>query len=164
MDLKELNKNIMGCSIKIIIIGILVLSLGGFMMGYAFTEKQDVNIALAIFGGFFVALALFILFITMRVAVKNPLVKAIKSGDKDFLVWIYNKQISTTAGHGGATLGTSQNVVMYYKDGTPLELNLNRKTNPNDFITYLSKEFPNAHVGFDDATRAKVSELLRKKV
>lgn len=164
MDVNEVAKIMKGSATKVIILSLVIIGLGGAILVGAFLEEDGFNIGLGVFGGLITALGLIAIIRTIVAATKNPLVNAIKSGDREFLVWVYNKQINTTAGHDGPTLGTSQNVVLYYKDGKNLELTLGKKSDPVAFVQFLKQEFPNAHVGYSDDTRDAVSKILGKQL
>lgn len=169
MNYKELKSTLSSSNIKVSIIGIIVLFLGGLSISYGLTNPKSSMIGLSIFGGLFIGLGLLVLYGALPVLIQiksdtYPLLKAIKEGQKDYIIWVYNKQINTTAGHGGGTLGSSQNIIFYNKEGKSTEITLGGKTSPDSVIQYLATEFPNIQIGYADDTREAVSKILGKTV
>jgi hypothetical protein len=122
-----------------------------------------------IFGGIFIFFGLIVLVKTLPSLIKiwtdtDPLLKAIKENRKDYVVWVYNKQINTTAGVNGPTLGSTHNIIFYNIDGESTEIVIGRKLSPESVIDYLAKEFPQSYIGYSDETRETVSNLLGKKI
>lgn len=88
----------------------------------------------------------------------HPLLKAIKEGQKDYLVWVFIKQINTTVGHDGPVVGGSKNVSIFPKDsgGKGYDLVLNNSDDAANLVRYLTEEFEVPYLGFSDQTREAV--------
>lgn len=149
---------------KFILVALLIALVGApfIVMGV----KDGIHWGFLITGGVLTLLTLFLLMISIRDlsrinADELPILKAIRQGQKDYLVWMYVKEINTKV--EGVQAGTSNNLVLINRQGKMEELVLNRKTSPYDIMDYLGTEFPDAHVGYSDDTRAEVSQLLGKK-
>lgn len=89
-----------------------------------------------------------------------PLLSAIKKKESDFIVWIYQKEITSQV--GGANVGKSHNVVLWLNTNKHQEIVLGKKHSPAEIIQYLSMLFPKAYVGFIEENK-KAAELKLKK-
>jgi hypothetical protein len=163
MDYKKFKGILIKSNIKIMIIAVIILFLGGAIISRIFLSDQGSVIGLAIFGGIFSLLGLIVLIKILPATIqvitnKHPLLSAINLHQKNYIVWITRKQINTTAGHGGPTLGTSQNFIIYDNEGKGLELTLGRKTDPNSIVEYLTSEFNIPYIGYSDETRDAVNQ------
>lgn len=98
------------------------------------------------------------------IAIKSdeyPLLKAIKEHQSDFVIWMYQKQITSTV--EGINAGTSNNLIVCTKNDKMHEIVLGKKTSPADLINYLHTEFPEALIGFTDENKTAVNKILGKK-
>ena len=153
MDFKKIKKILIGSGIKVFLITLILFGFGLGMIITAFSDgfKGSV-VALVIIGGLFGSLGLLVSFkvvpaIVSGITESHPLLKAIKNNQSDYVAWIFRKQINTTLRHGGSTVGKSNNICVYYKNGGNTELVLNRSTSPDDVLLYLSGCFPEAKSG-----------------
>lgn len=163
MDYKKFKGILIKSNIKVMIIAVIILFLGGAIISRIFLSDTGSVIGLAIFGGLFSLLGLLVLFKTLpsiiqTITNKHPLLSAINRHEKNYIFWLTRKQINTTAGHGGATLGTSQNIIIYDNEGKGLEIALGRKTDPDSVIEYLTSEFNIPYIGYSDKTRETVNQ------
>lgn len=89
-----------------------------------------------------------------------PLLAAIRRNQNDFLVWIYQKEITSKV--EGVKVGKSNNIVVYTNQNKLIEIVLTKKSSPSEVIDYLSHHFPTALVGFSDENQQKFKLLLKK--
>lgn len=170
MDYRKLRSILLKSYIGIFMIVFIILGAGVsiFVLLASTNHGMLSNILKIIFGGAFTGLGGFVLYKKlpdfMAIFSGNlPVLKALKEGDKDYVVWIYRQQIDTTMGNGGATVGSTNNVMFYDRNGHSESLVL-RKTPAEDVIAFLKEEFPEARVGYDKKTRKEVSAILNKKL
>ena len=169
MNYEKLKSILFKSNIKVLIIAIILLGIGVTIALYPlFNEKSNI-IVITIFGGIFLLLGLLLTYKTASwlsqvKSDKFPLLKAIKENQKDYVVWIYRKQINTTAGNDGPTLGSSQNLLVYPKEGKMIEIVLSKKDSTDDIMEYLANEFNIPYIGFTDDNKEAVEKLLGKKI
>lgn len=89
----------------------------------------------------------------------HPLLSAILKGNKEFVIWIYQKEIISKV--EGANVGKSNNVVIWTKTNKQIEIVLSNKTSPLELIKYLSSMFPNASVGYSKETENEIKQKLK---
>lgn len=82
---------------------------------------------------------------------KHPLVNAIQSGDKGYLVWIYEHVTSVQGG------GTDHRIYIYNRDGKMTNLALKQKR-IQPTIAFLAEQFPNAVLGYSDDIAARMKQ------
>lgn len=150
-------------SVKILIIGIFVLLIGLPILGANFYDESKTSYW--VIGLLFVALGLLmtvkpILDISSIKSDNHPILKSIQTGTKDFIVWVYIKEITSKV--EGVKVGKSNNVVIVTKLNKMIELVLNNKTSPEELIEYVKSQFPNALVGYTDENSEKVKSLFKK--
>lgn len=150
---------------KIAIVGVILALCGApFIIAVIVSESRAMYWG---FGLFFVLLGVLITIISVRdlskmKSGKLPLLNAMNGNERDYLVWIYLKQINSKV--EGVKVGTAHNVVLYTKHNKMQELVLGKKTSPEEVINFLHSQFPEAYVGYTDENRAAVSKILNKKV
>lgn len=163
MTYEKLKKIIFNSHIKVAIIGIVILALGGLIMLYPLVNAKSNNIVALIFGGVFAALGA----LALRNAIpamlqaksdKHPMLKAIKSGEKDYLFWVYIKQIHTTVGED-VKVGTASNVIYFSKDckGKGVELALGKNDSAEDLLVYFQEHFEIPYVGYGEEAKNAVN-------
>lgn len=150
-------------SVKILIIGIVIFFIGLPIAGANFYDESKMSYW--IFGLLFIGLSLFMIIKPIRdlsslKSDSHPILNAIKTGDKNFIVWIYIKEIISNV--EGVKVGKSNNVVIVTKMNKTMELVINRRTSPDELINYVKSEFPNALVGFTNENSEKVKALFKK--
>jgi hypothetical protein len=164
MNYKTLRKILLSSNIQVLIITIIVFGMGTAMLLYASSDSFGGSvIGLSLFGGlfFFLAIVLFYKFLPAlygALSGSDPLLKALRENEKDYLVWVYRKQIDTTLGNGGSTIGTSNNVVVYNKEGNMIELVLAGNRDPEEVILFLADEFDIPYLGYTDDNRNAINE------
>ncbi len=170
MNYEKVKSILFKSNVKVAIIGVIVLFLGGLSASYPLFNAKTSIILTSIFGGIFIVLGVLVLWksipgLIQAKAETHPLLIAIKKGHKDYLVWLYKKQIDTTVGNGGAKVGTSNNVVFLSNDcnGKATELTLTKKDSADDFIEYLSREFDIPYLGYNDEIRASINKEFGSK-
>ncbi len=172
MNYEKLKSILFKSNVKVLIIGIVILVMGVLAALFPFISESfhGSTTALVIIGGIFALLGLLALKNVFPAAIKaksgkHPLLKAIKEGQKDYLVWVYKKQIDTTLGSGGATIASSYNIAYFTKDckGKGGELVLSRKDSSDDLIDYLCTQFDIPYLGYADDTREAVNIYFETK-
>lgn len=168
MDYDKLRKILLKSYTSIFVITAILLLMGVALIAYAFIDEKGSMVGKLIFGLIFFGLGAVVVVrktgdYQKIVKGEFPILKAIKLGDKEFLLWAYHQQIDTTAGHGGQKVGSTYNVVFYDRDGKNETLVL-RKTPPEEVLSYLSEVFPAARIGYTEEIKAEVSQLLGKKL
>jgi hypothetical protein len=170
MNYEKVKSILFKSNVKISIIGIIMLFLGGLSASYPLFNADSNIIITSIFGGIFMLLVIAVLWKSTPTLIQakteaHPLLRAIKEEQKDYIVWLYKKQIETTLGEGAATVGTSNNVVLYTKDcnGKATELTLSKKDSADDFIEYLTNEFNIPYLGYADDTREAINNNFSNK-
>lgn len=163
MNYKKVKRILIKSNIKVAIIAIIVLFLGGLAATYPFFNSETNFIVTSLFGGIFILIGVLILWKTLPAIVqakteKHPLLNAIKIGEKDYIVWLYKKEIITSV--EGIKAGTSNNVIYLSKDckGKAIELTLSKKDSADSFIEYLSGEFNIPYVGYDNDIREAINK------
>lgn len=168
MNYEAFNILLSKSKIRMALIGGLIALAGAAMLS-SLLVMHEPKIVYWIVTGIFLVLGFPILLLSLRdlSRIKSgtwPLLKAIKEGDKDYLVWIYNNEIVSQV--SGVDVGKSSNIVLYNRSGKMLQVVLGKKASAsaNDVIGYLASAFPNAHVGYSDQTREAAGRLLNKKM
>lgn len=165
MNYEFLKSSLVKSKFRILFVGVLTALLGaGSLIG---ALGPDSKIVYWVFAGIFLAIGLLILGMALKGIIeikseKYPLIQAIKQKESDYVVWMYDKRIAAQV--EGITVSKSSNVVIYNKHGKMTEIVLGRKIPANNVIDYLSSQFPDAHVGYDSATRETVSKILNQKL
>ncbi|NOQ72373.1 MAG: hypothetical protein GQ574_10255 [Crocinitomix sp.] len=137
--------------------------MGTAMVIYSFSDSfRGSVIGLNIFGGLFLLLGLFVCYKLLPTLIKtltgsHPLLKAIKNNQSDYILWMFIKQIDTTLGNGGATVGSSNNITIYSKDGDMFDLILSRKKSTEEYMDYLVNTFDIPYKGYSEETREQVN-------
>lgn len=163
MNYIEFKSVLKKSSVKILIIGIFVLLIGLPILGANFFDESKTSYW--IMGLLFTGLGLLmvikpILDILSINSDTHPILKSIQSGTKDFIVWVYIKEITSKV--EGVKVGKSNNVVIVTKLNKMIELVLNNKTSPDELIDYVKSQFPNALVGYTSENSEKVKSLFKK--
>jgi len=149
---------------RILLVAILILLIGIPMaIGSWFANQNKAGLIISMI---FILLGLFMFSKSIKdlKKIKNdtlPLLYAIKNKQTDYIVWIYQKEITSKV--EGVKVGKSNNIVVCSKDDKYFEIVLNKRTNPEEVITYLLKSFPSAYVGFSDEIKREVTALLKNK-
>jgi hypothetical protein len=87
---------------------------------------------------------------------KHPVVHAIESGNKGFIVWIYE---NITQVQGG---GSDHQIWAFTEDGKKLILSIKGKR-VQEVINYLSQQFPNAVVGWTEDIEEQMQQYFKNK-
>ena len=170
MDLNGFKKAISKSVVKNVIVGGGIFLFGVFIawlvLSGADSEMKDITIGgliviwvlagLCLFFGFFITFQ----HIRNHLKVKkgdHPLVNAIEQGNKGYLIWIYEY---VTQVQGG---GSDHQIWAFSQDGEKHILSLKKKR-IGEVMDYLSKEFPNAVVGYSEEIRDRMSASLGKKL
>lgn len=91
-----------------------------------------------------------------------PLLKAIKQNQLNYIVWIYQKEITSKV--EGVKVAKSNNIIVWSNNNKHYEIVLNKKTSPSEIIKYLSTLFPKAYVGYSEEIKKEVESLILKKI
>ncbi|MCB0400941.1 MAG: hypothetical protein KDD41_02580 [Flavobacteriales bacterium] len=124
-------------------------------------NKKTVSIVIGMFFGVLLLILGVIAFKRMlsdQLQARNdthPILKAIKEGDRGYLMWVYVEQINTTLGHDGPKVGTSQNVNYFTRDckGKGKTIMTGKNYTAAEIIAYLSTEFDIPYLDYSDKTR-----------
>jgi sporulation protein YlmC with PRC-barrel domain len=92
----------------------------------------------------------------------HPVLKGIKNGERDAILWLHQKQIETTA--AGQSVGTSNNISLFLKNGDSVELLLGSSASPKEMMDYIQENFEIPYIGYSDENRVAVTELLGRSV
>jgi hypothetical protein len=147
------------------LLGAFLTIFGGIFIATILVQEN--KIGYWIFAGFFLLLGLPVTLFSVRDLIRIgsdrlPLLNAIKYDEKDYIVWVYDNQITQKV--NGVDVSKSSNVVLYDKNGKMIQVVLSRKIAADPVIDYLASAFPDAYIGYDDETRAAVGKLLNKKL
>lgn len=170
MDISGFRKAISKSFTKNIIIGTCITAFGIFIawlvLSGADSEIDDMPIggmiviwtlaALCFFFGGVITIKHIKEAIGMRTG-KHPVINAIESGDKGYLVWVYENVISVQGG------GSDHQIWSYTRDGEQHILSLKGKR-IKEVMTYLKEQFPNAVFGYSDEIRDNMSRSFGKKL
>jgi len=170
MDLNGFKKAVTKSVVKNVIVGTCIFLFGVFIawlvLSGADSEMKDMGI-----GGYIVIWALagiclfFGFFITFQhvrdhLRVKkgdHPIVKAIESGDKGHIIWMYEY---ITQVQGG---GSDHQIWTFDREGKKFILSLKAKL-VQEVMQYLKLQFPNAVLGYSEEIRENMSQSLGKKM
>ncbi len=168
-EYQKLKKIIIKSNIKVTLIGVVIIVLGIVMIATPLmSEKGSASIMVSgPFGGVFALLG----FLALRNSLPNiikaksdqhPLLKAITDKRKDFLVWVYKKEIQVTDANGGETYGTSNTLIYFDKDckGKGVELAVSKKDSIEDIYNYLLENFDITYLGYSKDKANKINELF----
>ncbi|MBI3136439.1 MAG: hypothetical protein HYZ14_17320 [Bacteroidetes bacterium] len=149
---------------KMIVVGVFVTLVGIPFLLANFLDQS--KIVYWIFAAIFLALGLFMIVKPMSDLGKInsdqlPLLKAIKNQQRDYVIWVYQKVITSEV--DGIKAGKTNNVVIYTNSNKMEEILLGKKGNVDGVIAYLSAEFPGALVGYSTETREAAGKILKKK-
>lgn len=163
MNYNEFKSVLKKSSVKILVIGIVILFIGIPIVGANFFDESKTTYW--IIGLLFIGLGLLMTIKPIRDVSSinsdtHPILKAIKSGDKSYIVWIYVKEIISKV--EGVNVGKSNNVVIVTKLNKMIELVLNKKTSTDELIAYVKSQFPDTLVGFTNENSEKVKSLFKK--
>lgn len=145
-----------------LVVSLLIIAVGLPIVSANFYDTQKVSYW--VFGVLFVGIGLLIAVkSTMELnKIKNdmhPILNAITMGDKNFIVWMYQKQITSKV--EGVNVGKSNNIVFITKTNKMIEIALNNKTSPDALISYISEQFPNALVGYTNEHQATMKHFFK---
>lgn len=163
MNYIEFKSVLKKSSVKILVIGIFILFIGLPILGANFYDESKT--VYWIIGLLFMALGLLMIIKPLLdiLSIKSdthPILKSIQTGNKDFIVWVYIKEITSKV--EGVKVGKSNNVVIVTKLNKMIELVLNNKTSPDELIAYVKSQFPDALVGYTTENSEKVKSLFKK--
>lgn len=163
MNYIEFKSVLKKSSVKILIIGIFILLIGLPIFGANFYDESKTSYW--VMGLLFIGLGLLMtikptLDILSIKSDTHPILKSIQTGSKDFIVWVYIKEITSKV--EGVKVGKSNNVVIVTKLNKMIELVLNNKTSPDELIDYVKSQFPYALVGYTTENEEKVKSLFKK--
>lgn len=168
MNDENFKKLLSKSRIRVAVIG-AVIALAGAVMLASLIVMHETRPAYWVVTGIFLLLGLSVLIFSLRdlLQIRSgawPLLKAIEEGDQSYIVWIYNNEILSQV--GGTAVGKSSNIMLYNRHGKLIQVVLGKKASlsADTVIGYLASEFPAAHVGYSDQTRAAVGRLLNKKL
>lgn len=159
---KSFTKNIIGGA-GITLFGVLIISL---VVAGVDTEMKDMStggmIVIWLLAAICLLFGISIITVNLKGAIRmkkgqHPIVNAIQSGEKDFLIWMYEYVTKVKGG------GSDHQVWAYDKDGNKVILSL-RKKRVRKVLNYLSQEFPDAAVGYSEELRDKISLAVGKKL
>ncbi|MCC6182721.1 MAG: hypothetical protein IT237_12900 [Bacteroidia bacterium] len=162
MNYNEFKTILKKSSTRILIIGIFILLIGLPIICANFFDSNKASYW--ILGGIFTAIGLLMTIKPLKDISSintdtHPLLSAILKGNKEFVIWIYQKEIISKV--EGANVGKSNNVVIWTKTNKQIEIVLSNKTSPLELIKYLSSMFPNASVGYSKETENEIKQKLK---
>lgn len=169
MDVHRLKKIISASHIRISLVVILIFALACVFIYGALTTEKGSPIAQAIIGGLLLLASFIVWFKSFRALYQirtnqHPLIEAIEHDDQSYLLWVYNNQINTTLGSDGPVVGKSYNVSYYARGGENSEMVLRKKDSPEELISYLSRCFPQALIGYTPEHKAQVEKEIGRKI
>ena len=170
MDINGFKKAISKSFAKNIIIGTCIIAFGVFItwliLSGADSEMDDIPLGgmiviwtlagLCLFFGGAITLKHISEAIKMRKG-DHPVVNAIETGDKGYLVWIYENVISVQGG------GSDHQIWSYTQDGKHHVMSLKAKR-VKEVIKYLQEQFPQAVVGYSEEIKENMSISFGKKL
>ncbi|MFT5583716.1 MAG: sporulation protein YlmC with PRC-barrel domain [Cognaticolwellia sp.] len=167
MDYKTFKGTLLKSIIIVGVLGAIVLLMGVGTILYMLTSPESSVIGLSLFGGLFILLGGFFLYKSGPAIIRiltdtHPVLKGIKDGERDAILWLYQKQIETTA--AGQSVGTSNNISLFLKNGDSVELILGSSASPQEMMDYIQENFDIPYIGYSEETRVAVTELLGRSV
>lgn len=167
MDYKTFKGTLLKSIIIVGVLGAIVLLMGVGTILYMLTSPESSVIGLSLFGGLFILLGGFFLYKSGPAIIRiltdtHPVLKGIKDGERDAILWLYQKQIETTA--AGQSVGTSNNISLFLKNGDSVELLLGSSASPKEMMDYIQENFDIPYIGYSDENRVAVTELLGRSV
>ncbi|MEZ4978598.1 MAG: hypothetical protein R2772_04805 [Chitinophagales bacterium] len=167
MNYKKLKKTLYTSYLKISIIGTIVLFFGmAIIVRPLLGSKGNLPISL-IFGGLCIALGIAVLYTAIPAFIKaindrDPILHAIHAGKKDFLVWVYRKEIHTSLSNTGESIGYTNNIGIFTKEskGKGFELIMSDTQSAEAMIAYLRSEFEIPYIGYTDKNRAEINKYF----
>ncbi|MCH2236001.1 MAG: hypothetical protein MK078_17305 [Crocinitomicaceae bacterium] len=164
MTYEKLQKILVNSNIKVAVIGVVILFIGGSIFLTPFLNGKGNVIVAFIIGGIITALGVLALKNTLPNILqarseKHPLLAAIKENKRDFLVWVYVKEIQVTTQGGDKTLGKSRNLIYFDKDceGKGVELVVSKSENAHDLYDYLCENFDIPYRGYSSENRDAIN-------
>src|SRR3989344_8765184 len=149
---------------RILLVGFLFLLIGAPILVSNFIGNSQM--AAWIISLLFILLVLLVIIRSMNDLSKIksdslPLLKAIKQKQLDYVVWIYQKEITSKV--EGVKVSKSNNIIVRSNDNKHFEIVLTKKTSPTEIITYLTTLFPKVYVGYSDEIKREVELQLKNK-
>lgn len=167
MNYKKLKSTLYKTYLKISIIGLIILFFGVVIFVRPLLGSSGNLPVSLILGGIIAALGIVALYKSVPALIKalndqDPILHAIHAGKKDFLVWIYRKEIHTTLGNGGQSVGYTNNIGIFTKEckGKGFELIMSDTKSAEDMMNYLSSEFEIPYIGYDELTRVEINKYF----
>ncbi len=171
MNYKTLKKILSKANNLAVAISVILVLMGLAIVINSFLDienKKTVSVVLgSVFGILFFTLGLiaFKRLLSDQLKAKkdtHPILKAIKAGDRDLLLWIYVEQINTTISHDGPKVGTAQNINYFTKDckGKGKTIMTGKKHSADEIINYLSTQFDIPYIGYTDKAREEMNKYF----
>lgn len=167
MNRQEFEQIIGKSNIKQLIIGIFIFAFGAFIawlvLSGADSEMDDMSIGgmiviwilcglCLLFGG-----ALIWMPIKTSRQVKSgnhPILKAIDTGDRGFVVWAYEHITQVKGG------GKDHFVYVFTREGKQINLSVKGKR-VQEILTFIQNEFPNAFIGFSEEQQQRYKQMVK---
>lgn len=150
---------------KILLVGLLLFFIGvPILISNLF---GDSNTAAWVISIIFIILGLLVIIRSINDLIKIksdtlPLLNAINQKQLDYIIWIYQKEITSKV--EGVKVGKSNNIIVCSNNNKHYEIVLGKKISPTEIIQYLSALFPKAYVGYSDEIKKEVELIFKKNI